>query len=253
MKHTTLITKLLAGVIAVVLLSTLLVGCGSSAYLDDQLAYAKQKVEDFSHDERRNLALFADEVFSKANLVAMMVDGDTSEEDFAKIARNLSLDSITIADENREVIASYPEGEKGKALKEIEDKKEFLSIVKNITDKQMTDPVKDKESGAYSLLAGVKRTDGTGAVIIGLTTDEYGELCGEKLAESCGQNTLVIKGDEVLSSTMTDIITGDSLEMLNIAESDLEKDSFDHIVDGIKFLFKPAEAGNYTVICAVKA
>lgn len=253
MKHTTLITKLLAGVIAVVLLATLLAGCGSAAYLDDQLAYAKEKVEEFSHDERRNIALFADEIFSKANLVAMMVDGDTSDEDFAKIARYLSLDSITVVDENRNVIASYPEGEKGKALKEIEDKKEFLSIVKNITDKQMTDPVKDEDSGEYSLLAGVKRTDGTGAVIIGLTTDEYGELCGEKLADSCGANTLIIKDDTVISSTLTGAYTGDSLETLNIAESDLEKDSFNLTVDGSKYLCEPAAAGDYIVVCAVKA
>lgn len=243
----------MAGLVVAVMLAAMLAGCGNASYLDDQLAYAKEKVEAFSHDERRNLALFADDVFSKANLVAMMADGDTSDEDFAKIARYLSLDSITIVDENRNVIASYPEGDKGKALKDIEDKKEFLSIVKNITDKQMSDPVKDEDTGEYSMLAGVKRTDGTGAVIIGLTSDEYGELCGDKLADVCGQNTLVIKDGTVVSSTMTGAYAGDSLETLNISEDDLEKDSFSLTVDGSKYQCKPAKAGDYIVVSAVRA
>lgn len=258
MKRTTVFTRILSVLTALVLLAASLAACGSddagdtSAYLDDQLAYAKEKVEGFSRTERRSLALLSDELFSKASVAAMLIDGDTTEEDYAKIARYLSLDSITVADASRSVVASYPQGEEGKSLKEIEDKREFINIIKNVTVRQMTDPVRDDQSGSYSLLIGVKSADGSGAVIIGLTTDAYDELYGYTLAEKCGRNTLILKDDTVLSSTLKGVGAGADLKTLGVTKDDLSKDSFTLTADGKSYTCKSVQAGNYTVVCAAE-
>lgn len=247
--------KVLTLVLAAALICALLAGCGgASKGLQANTEYAQQKVSDFAHFQRRNAAVFADEVFCKAATAAMMITDKTTEEDFAKIARYLDLDSITVADETRTVIASYPEDEKGIQLKDIEEKKGFAGIVKNTCDKDMTDPVKNDETGEYSLLAGVKRSDGTGVVIIGLTTDEYGEIVGDNLAEKCGNNTFVLKDGVVISSTLNGVLPNDTLDIIKLNDDAIAKDTFSFTSDGKNYTGKSATAeGGYTVIVAEPA
>ena len=238
-------------VLTIALICALLAGCSAgSKGLSANLDYAKEKVSDFSHYHKRYTAQFADEIFSKANITAMMITEDTTEEDLEKIARNLSLDSITVADETRTVIASYPQGEKDKNLKDIEEKKTFAGIVRNTADKQMSDPVYDEESGKYSLLAGVKRTDGTGVVIIGLKTADYADVNGDNLAQKCGNNMIVIEDDAVISSTLDGVVKSDALDIVSLSEDDLKKDSFSFTSDGTAYIAKSATEGGITVICA---
>ena len=243
--------KVLVFVLAIALIGALLTGCGGvSKGLAANAEYAKDKVSDFSHYQKRNVALFADELFSKANTAAMLITDKTTDEDYEKIARNLSLDSITVADETRTVIASYPEGEKDKNLKDLEDKKMFAGIVRNIADKDMSEPVYDEESGKYSVMAGVKRTDGTGVVIIGLKTDDYADVNGDNLAEKCGNNMIVLKDGVVISSTLNGVLKSDTLEIVKLKEDDLNKDSFTFTCDGTAYIAKAVTDGDYTVICA---
>lgn len=245
--------KVFTLVVSVVLICALLAGCGASKGLSANLDYAKEKITDFAHNQKRSESLFATNTFKTANLVAMMITKDTSDEDYEKIAKNLSLDGVTVADETRTVVGSYPAGDKDKNLKELENRAEFASIVRNTTDQLMTDPVYDEKSGSYSLLAGVKRSDGTGVVIIELKSDAYADVVGDTLAEKCGNNMIVIKDDTVISSTVDGVAKSDTLDAIKLSQDDLKKDSISFSADGKSYTAKTASEGGLTVICAEPA
>lgn len=257
MKKVIITKKSLALVLSAILIALSLAACGSSASastgLKAALGYASEKVSDFSHYQRRNAAFFANDIFSRATAAAMMIRDDTAEEDLETIAHCLSLDSITVADETRTVVASYPAGEAEKSLKELEDKTIFSQIVRNIADKEMTDPVSGADGGTYSLLAGVKRSDGTGVVIIGVTTEDYADVCGDTIAEKCGVNTIVLRDDTVISSTLVGVNAQDTAQTLGISDEDMQKESFTLTVGDARYLCLSASAGDYTVICAEPA
>ena len=114
----------------------------------------------------------------------------------------------------------------------------------------MTDPVYIAEDNTYSLLAGVKRTDGTGVVIIGLKTDEYADVNGDNLAEKCGNNMIILKDNAVVSSTVQGVVKSDAPDIINLTEDDLKKDSVSFTSDGKSYTAKVATEGDYTIICA---
>ena len=258
MKKSLSIKRIFACLLAALMLSAL-VGCGGSnsgsGNLTSALESTKEKVAAFSHDQRRNAAIFAKDMFGVAADAAKEITDDATAEELEKIAQELSLDSITVADATRTVIASYPEDETGKNLNDIEDKKEFSSIVRNTTDRQMTDPVYDAESGKYSLMAGVKRSDGTGVVIVSLKTEKYADVLGASLAQDCGENTVIMQNDAVISSTLAGVSAADTMDKLGITGDDLKKDSFTMTVDGTEYICKAAviserQSDGITVICA---
>ena len=253
MKTTFSAKKLFVCILAVVLSLMIFTGCGSSASLTASLESAKEKVSVFARTQHRNDALFSKNVFSKAKEAAEKITDDTTEKELETIAQELSLDGITVVDETCTVVLSYPEGEEGKTLKDLGEKREFSWIVKNISEKQMTEPVLDPESGEYSLFAGVKRTDGTGAVIISMKTADYADVCGAALAQECGENTVIIKDNAVLSSSLEGVSAQDTLDKLGLTEDDLQKDSFEMTVDGQKYQCKSATVDDYTIICAAAA
>ena len=166
-----------------------------------------------------------------------------------KAARYLFLDSITVADENGKVVASYPEGEAGKSIKELGDKAYFNRVVKGVVVKTMTDPVL-QDDGTYTVMAGVSRADGSGAVVVGFTTDEYTKVNGADVAKTCGVNTVVLKDGAVISSTLDGVKAGDSLDALGVKADDLTKDSFTMKVGDASYTCKAAAIDNYNVICA---
>ena len=126
---------------AAALTLTAFAGCGasgdgntasSSKGFDAAFDYAKSQVSTYSSQQSRYSAVFADEAFSRANATALLVEGKTEQEDLEKAARYLFLDSITVADENGKIVASYPEGEAGKSIKELGDKAYFNRVVKGV-------------------------------------------------------------------------------------------------------------------------
>ena len=242
--------KIFTIAVSVILICALLAGCSASKGLSANLDYAKGKVADFAHDQKRNQSVFAGDIFKTANIAAMLITKDSTDEDFEKVAKTLSLDGLTVADETRTVVGSYPAGDKDKNLKDLDDKKEFAGIVRNTADKQMTDPVYHAEDGTYSLMAGVKRTDGTGVVIITLTTDAYGDAVGDNLAEKCGNNMIIVKGDTVISSTVDGVLKSDTIDIVKLTQDDLKKDAVSFTSDGTSYSAKVANEGGYAVICA---
>ena len=242
--------KVFTIIVSAILIGALLAGCSASKGLSANLDYAKGKIADFAHDQKRNESVFAGDIFKTANIAAMLIKEDSTDEDYEKIAKNLSLDGLTVADETRTVVGSYPAGDKDKKLKDLGDKKEFSGIVRNTADKQMTDPVYNAENGSYTLMAGVKRTDGTGVVIITITTDAYGDVVGDNLAEKCGNNMIIVKNDTVISSTVEGVVKSDTIDIINLTEEDLKKDSVSFTSNGKSYTAKTASEGGYTVLCA---
>lgn len=254
--------KIICGAMAGAMMLVSFAGCSadsgsSSKGLDDKLAYAAAKAMDYSHYQKRSATMFSESIFAKANAAAMMMNDQTADEDYEKIASYLYLDSITVADDDRKVVASYPDDNKGKSLKELPDVKLFTKVAQNIAFKLMTDPVLDEETGQYSLYAGVKRADGSGVVVIGLKTDAYADVTGANLAEKCGNNTLIVKDGTVISSTLEGVDAQATTESAGISEDDLKKDSFSLTVGDRTYTCKAKTVDEFslvgpvvTVICA---
>ena len=222
----------------------------SQADLNAALSYADDKVKDFNSQESKIKFDFTDKIYSKANTVALLYSKDTTDEDLQKITRDLYIDSVVIVDSNNNCVASYPEDYKGKNIKKTDDYASFSKIVKGMAVKLMSEPVlAEGSSYEYSLLAGVPQSDGTGAVIIGITTDDYANVNGANLAEDCGRNVIIAKDGEIISSTFGSE-KKDKLEDLGINDSDLSKDSFNLKYDGNSYLCKTSVQGDYTIICA---
>ncbi len=218
--------------------------------LDASFGYAESKVKDFSSNKARLSAVFADKAFSTANATAMMLTGTSTAEDMEKIARYLFLDSVSVTDETGKITACYPTGNEGKMIKDIEELKTFNRVVKGIVPKLMSDPVLDEASGEYAVSAGVSRMDAAGAVVVGFKTADYVEVTGEKLADSCGVNTVILENGTILSTTLDASETGKDLASLGLKDEDIQKGSFEMTVGDAKYQCKSEVIETYTLISA---
>lgn len=248
-----LIKKSLALSIVIIMLAALLVGCGGQSVSKEATAAlekAQTTVTEFARNQRRNGAIFTHSIFEKANEAAEKIGDDYSTDNLKKVAEELTLDSITVADENKEILGSYPQDEVGKKLKEIEDKKMFSSIASNNAIEMISDPVFDEESGKYVFMAGVHRADGTGVVIIELKSDEYASVCGADLAGQLGENIVIVKDGVVISSSLEGVKPINTYNDLGITDDDLAKGSFGINVNGQQYKCVSAQSGDYYIICA---
>lgn len=252
-KHSFLKTVLMSALV-VTTAAAVMTGCsgnsgGESKGLEASFKFAESKVKDYNESQVLLDADFSDAAFSKAGAAAMMVNEKTSQEDFEKLAQYLFADSITVADGTGKIVACYPEDEKGKTLKESKDKKEFSPLAKGMNVKQMSVP-EPADDGSYSLFAGINRGEEGGAVIIGFKTTDYATVTGENLADECGVNTIVLKDDVVLSSTLEKVKAGDKAEDLGIKADDVKKGSLDLKADGTEYKCKAEAIDSFTLICA---
>lgn len=247
-----------AAAAAALMLATALSGCGGSSGGANSALNASHKYADgilSKYVSSKNAASFAftDEACAKATLASMFYTKDVDAEGMQKIARNLFADSITVTDDKGVVAASYPEGDEGKKLTELGERAVFNKVVKGMSEKLTTEPVLDEETGEYSLFAGVGRTDEGGTVIVGYKTKDYGDVCGDTLAQKCGVNTIVLQNDEVISSTLDGAKRGASLDSLGVKNDDLGKESFSFTVDGTKYTGSASVKDKLVVISAVPA
>lgn len=255
MKNKKLLSVISAAAAALVIASSL-GGCASSsgdATLNANKDYAVKVISDFNSGSKAASFEFSDQAYAKGSLAAMIFKPDITAEDMQQIARNLFLTSITVTNEKGDIVACYPEGAESGNLKESKDKAMFNKIVKGISEKFMTDPVYNADSDNYSVLAGVKRTDADGAVIIGYDTEDYAAVTGGDLAEKCGANAVVIQDGKVISSTLEGVDKDKSLEDIGLTGDDLKKDSFTVNAGDKTYNAVAATKGDITVICASPA
>ena len=169
-----------------------------------------------------------------------------------KVVTDLALESLTITDEKGDVTVSYPEGDAGKNIKELPDRAIFNKIVKGISDKYMKDPEYNADKKSYYVLAGVKKEDG-GVSVIGYYDESYAAVCGGDLAEKCGDNTVIVSKDKVISSSLDGVEAGASLEDIGVKSGDLKKDSFELTVKDKKYNAAAVTKGDITAIVAIPA
>ena len=119
-------------------------------------------------------------------------------------------------------------------------------------------PLRFRSSAARSLAA---RTGGTppplpgdgGAAVVGYDDPGYAAVCGGDIAEKCGDNTVVISKDKVVSSSLDGIAVGSSLDDIGVKKDDLKKDSFTLTADSKKYNAAAVTKGDMTVIAAIPA
>ncbi|MBR1482638.1 MAG: hypothetical protein IJ598_06685 [Ruminococcus sp.] len=257
MKHSLPVKKMIAVLSAGVMLSAVLAGCGGASGGGSQLSaekdYAKQKLSAFVSG--KNAAVFAasDAAYSKANTAAMLYAADKSAEGVQKIVRNLALDSLTITDGSGVVVASYPEGDEGKNIKELEGKAIFNKVVKGVSDKLMNDPSATEGSDTYTILAGVRAGDEGGVVVVGYQDAGYADVTGSNIAQTCGLNTVVLEKDSVISTTVEGVEVGVNLDALGVKDEDLGKESFTMTAGDKKYTAMAVTNGDYVVITAAPA
>ena len=105
---------------------------------------------------------------------------------------------------------------------------------------------------SYYVLAGVKKEDG-GVSVIGYYDESYAAVCGGDLAEKCGDNTVVVRKDKVISSSLDGVEAGASLEDIGVKSGDLMKDSFELTVKDKKYNAAAVTKGDITAIVAIPA
>ena len=218
-----------------------------SKKLDENMSVAVQAIDDFSYSVAGKNTAFTDELFSKANVVATYTDEKTSTEDLEKLARYLYIDSIQITDTEGKVVASYPADLKGKDIKDNAETKEFTKVLSGFSFKKQS-PAKAVDGG-YSLYTCVGRPEGKGAVIISSTEKGYGELKGESIADECNDNTIIVTGDMIVSSSFAESDTTALNE--KITEDMISAGEFTLDVNGNSYLCKAQKQGDFTAICAV--
>lgn len=244
--------SLIAAVVAVLMIASALSGCsGAGAELKESSEKAVKVIEDFNSKSSSNTLDCANEAFAKGNKAAQAFKTGLSDAELEKIAKDNGLTSLTVADAKGNIVACYPKGAESGKLKGTKDKVAFTKIAKGITEKMVNEnPPYNAETGTYAILGGVKRKDADGVVIVGYNSKEYAKVTGVDLADSCGENTVVIKEDKVLSSNIDGIEREQSLEDIGISNDDLKKDSFTFKADGKTYNAVAATDGELTVICA---
>lgn len=247
------IISILLSALIVLSISAFLFGCSSSDSSNDNLDYAKTKVEDYVNSQARYNAEFYDEIYAKGYLAAQcFTPKKTDTEQLKTVARYLYADAITITDMDGKIIAAYPDDEVGKNIADIKDKVKYRGILKWIYPRCASDIVKDKDSGEYAVSVGVQRTDTQGCVIVDMHTEDYAKVDGSNLAEFCGPNVIIAKDKKVISSTLDGVEEGKTFEELKLKDNDLKADSFILSVDKKSYTCKAAEIDNYTVIYGTK-
>lgn len=219
--------------------------------LNSSMQTAQQEVKNYSVGYARNTFLFSDKLYSKANVVASNLTEKSSEEDFAKMARSLYIDSIIFADAKGNCEYVYPAENKIASIKDDSTTSQFKSILKGDLFKSQSTPVLVEGSdNEYSLMTAVSRTDKPGVVIIGTTVDDYGALLGSDITDNCNDLTIVAKDDEIVSSSF------DNLEKTKLSELGVDKDkidgeSFTVSINGKNYISKAQTAEDFVVLTAV--
>ena len=239
-----MIGTICAGLIAVNTSS----GSGGDSALDNAAKKTADTVTKFEEDSVRREAVFTDSILKRVCAAALAYKGD--DADLETIASTLSFETIAVSDGKGIITASYPEGQKGKSLKDDKDSITLYSVSKGILGKNIG-LIKPTESGDYLVYAAAQRTDGdqSGAINVTIISSEYGAVVGENLAESCGDNVIIEKDGKVISSTFS-AADGKSISDLGVKEDDK---AVTVSVDGKSYDAKAATVGDYHVLTAVEA
>ena len=227
--------------------------------IETAAAYTEAQIKAFDNSSSRRRAEFSTELFNKCFAAGMIYGGN--EKNLEQAAETLSLDAVAITDDKSNFIAAYSavtEGDdvrasfkKGENLKKIDAIKLLNSVVKNNTTKKISDPITTPDGKTMFVVATqLKNDEGAiiGTTLICVTPENYAELQGAELAESCGPNVLVAKDGTTISCTFE---AGKDLNLADFAKKgskpfkiNLDKKTYDAVYTTV---------GNYQALTLMEA
>lgn len=213
--------------------------------LDNAVKNSEKVVKKFDSESIRTNAKFSDAIFKRASGAALAYTG--KDADLQKIAESLSFESVMITNDKSEIVAAYPADLVGKSIKKLEGTKKLNTVAKGIAIKALGEVIQAKDSDSYTAYAAVARQDDAGAVVVSLLADDYADIIGANLAESCGENVIIEKNGAAVSSSFT------AAEGKKIADLDKAGNGqkFDITLDGKTYEAKTTTVGDYSVLTAV--
>ena len=157
-------------------------GCNSGSSGSTAKVTPKENVStlDKSKSKNKSAAMFefSNAAFSKAKKAAEMFNNDNSAGSVEKIMKELGLTSLTITDKKGVVIASNQAEDIGKNIKKLPDRAIFNKVVKGLSEKLMNDPEYQADGNTYSILAGVRKDEKSGVVVVGFNDPSYAAIAG---------------------------------------------------------------------------
>lgn len=223
----------------------------TSKALENNLKVAETAVSDFQMNSSRNAYFSSNELFSKADLIASMYTDQTSDETLETFAKDLSLNSIIITDDKGQIVSSFPSEQKGSNIKDNPETAMFMKVIKGVMFKGQSEPTMIDETTA-SIYSSVKRIDSQGCVIINSNVNNYDAITGGSISNDCKDNTIIAKGDEIVSSSF-DKLDKTTLKDLGITEENLKNGNFCLSVNNTNYNFTSKTVGEYNVICGVES
>lgn len=220
--------------------------------INANLSTAVDVLNNFEYDKTNMVYEFSNEIYQKAGVIGSVVTEKTTAEQLQFLANNLDIESVAVTDENGKIIASYPEDKNGTDFRDDKELAEFAKVYKGVSVKSYSTPVCiDEATGTYSVNASVVRSNGAGVVIISTTSTKYDDVLGKNVADGCNDNTIIAKGDDIVSSSFdTDKST---LSELGITEDKLNGEIFTITSNEKEYMFKAQNVNDFTVLCAVSA
>ena len=220
--------------------------------LNHKIDTAVSAVTHFEDSLTREKFLFSDELYSLANIASAVVTDKSTDEEVEKIAGYLDLDSVIVTDSEGNSVAAYPSDLKGINIKDNEETSEFVKVLKGISFKTQSEPVVvDESTASYTINTCVGRANGQGVVII-KTTEDYSKLFGFEIANDCSDNTLVVSGDNIISSSFSES-DKTSLTEMGITDDNLKGETFTLEVNNTSYNCKADSTDNFTVISFVSS
>ena len=211
-------------VLAVLMIAAALSGCsGASSALKDTKEKATKVISDYNSKFNSTQLDFANEAFAKGENAAKAFKPGLSDAELEKIAKDNGLTSITVSDAKGNIVACYPKDAEKLGLKQ----------------------------GDWAWIEtpfGKIRP-----VVVGFDSADYAKVSGINLADECGDNTVVIKDDKVISSNIDGIELDKTLEDIGISKDDLKKDSFTFKAGDKSYNAVATTSGGLTAICASPA
>lgn len=208
---------------------------------------AKQAITKYADSTVRLNADYTDNIFKKAQSASMMFTGKNDDGQLEQIASAVGAETVFVTNEKGKIIEVYPSDskEKGKTIKGDKELGQFNRLLRGISVKSISDPVKN-EDDTYSVKAGVMRSDAEGVVIVGITDESYAEAAGVNTADLCGANTAVEKDGAIISTNISGASDKSSIKDLTGSDSDSGKMT----ADGKDYNYRVVKAEDYTVLAA---
>ncbi len=215
--------------------------------LSKNIERAQHEVDYFNKFLQRETIIFNQELYNQAEVLANVLSADSTDKQVEKLAELMELDSVMVTDTQGVCVAAYPAENKGVNIRENNDTKQFTIVLNGFSDRVQSEPVAVDEIGTMcSVSTCVGKPDGSGVVIVS-STEDYSKLLGSEIAYYSNDNTIIAKGDKIISSSFYEK-NSSSLKELGITDEKLNAGTFTLNVNDKTYTCMTDTRDEFTVI-----